>query len=102
MSGEHPYPAVEFEADLTAGGTLNVPPEIARRIGAGRVTVRLTPGGIGVGLRGRRVTEEEIERIVVTQFEQRDHVIEFLRSEGGLARSEKFSERARKLLGTRR
>lgn len=99
MKMEHSYPAVEFECEIGHDGSLKVPPRVVRTLGRRHVTVRLTAGGVGSELRERRVTEDEIERIALTQYEERDHVIDFLRSEGSLARSAAFSERATRLLG---
>ncbi len=79
---EHTYPVIEFEADLTEHGTIQVPAPLARGLAPGaRLTVRVTRGVVGT-LRSRGVSEEEIERIAQHQLEPRENVVRFLGAEG--------------------
>ena len=91
---EHAYPVVEFEAEVTEGGTLAIPGALARAIKPGTtVTVRLTRGAVAGALRRRGVTEDEIERIAARQLEPRENVVRFLEAEGALGSSARFRRR---------
>lgn len=82
---EQTYPVIEFEAEVTEHGTIQVPGPLSRGLAPGaRVTVRLTRGVVGA-LRKRGVSEEEIERIAALQLEPRENVLRFLGAEGALA-----------------
>jgi hypothetical protein len=96
---EHPYPLIEFEAELGDDGVVRIPPALLRNITAGRrVTIRLTNGSVSSALRNRGVTEEEIEKISVCQMEQRENIVGFLKAEGELANRRLFARRAESLL----
>ncbi len=94
---ERSYPSFEFEAEVLPDGTIKVPGPLARTLGGGkRVVLRLTDGVVSMKLRRRNVTEEEVERIALTQLEQRDSVIHFLESEGALSKPGAFAKRAQR------
>jgi hypothetical protein len=82
---ENAYPVTEFEAEVTTHGTITVPRTVARMLSPGEtVTIRLTRGVVG-NLRGRGVTEDEVEQIASRQLEPRENVLRFLAAEGALA-----------------
>ncbi len=100
---EHPYPSVEFEADITGDGIIKIPKTLAQAFGAGkRVTVKLTDGIVSKTLRERNVTEEEIHHIAHLQLEQRENVIEFLNGEGMLSSNASFIKRAKAFKDSRK
>ena len=73
-----------------------IPGHVLRAFAPGStVTVRLTPGAVGGGLRRRGVTEDEIERISARQLEPRENVVRFLGTEGSLGSSARFRRVAR-------
>ena len=91
---ERRYPSVEFEVEIGPGGTLTLPKAIAARVKQGeKVTVKLTQGVVSRRLRGRKVSEAELELIAETQLEDREQVVLFLESEGALSGSLRFSRR---------
>ena len=96
---EKPYPSLECEVGVGHGGVITLPPTIAGRFQVGkRITIRVTDGTVSSTLRKRGVTEEEIEQIASLQWEQREHVLGFLETEGRFPRSSPFARRSRKLL----
>lgn len=96
---ERPYPAIEFECELSPGGSIILPPQIARHFGPGRrVTVRITGGVVSGGLRARGVTENAIQAMSELQLEARENVIDFLQAESSLAGSAAFRKRAAGLI----
>lgn len=95
---ERPYPAVEFESEITAEGMIIIPPAIAVLLPAGRqVTVRITGGIVSRSLRERGITEAIIEQVSELQLEDREHVVEFFRAEQALATDTMFKRRASRL-----
>ncbi len=91
---EKPYPSVEFETEITKGGVIVLPRQIAAQFElAQHITVRLTMGRVSQSLRKRNVTENEVESIATMQLEQRDQVLRFLNAEGGLAKKAPFYKR---------
>lgn len=91
---ERRYPTVEFEAEIGPGGTLAIPKGIAAGFTQGeRVTVKLTQGVVSRRLRGRGVSEEELEQIAETQLEDREHVVSFLEAEGVLSGLRRFGRK---------
>lgn len=96
---DHAYQSIECEVEIGKDGTLTLPPGIGRRLPAGeRIILRFSLGAIKNSLRRRRVSEDEVERIALTQLERRENVIQFLESEGALAASRSFAQRAAALL----
>ena len=90
--------SVAFEAEVEEGGRVH----FSRAIGGAlqlrqgaKVTVHIVGGVLSRELAARNVTDEEIERIGTVQFEDREHVVKFLRSEGALAGSRGFRKRAK-------
>ena len=80
--------SVEFEAEVDRDGKVqfsrNVAGELSLSHGS-KVTVRIVGGVLSKGLTARNVSDEEIERIGKIQFEDREHVVRFLLSEGKLS-----------------
>jgi len=96
---EKPYPSLECEVRIGHGGVIALPRSIAARFQEGkRITIRVTDGTVSSTLRKRGVTEEEIEQIASLQWEQREHVLGFLQTEGFFPQSSPFARRSRKLL----
>ena len=85
---------IEFEAKVTAEGTIVIPRHVAKTLEAGTaVVIRLTKGGISNSLRDRGVTEDEIEHIAALQLEPRENVVRFLQTEGTLSTGHAFQRR---------
>ncbi|MBI3195695.1 MAG: hypothetical protein HYZ34_14695 [Ignavibacteriae bacterium] len=83
-------------------GIVRLPSELHDLFKTGsHVTVRLISGGLSSSLKKLGVTEEEIERIVRLQMEERADVLRFLKSEGSLKRNRGFIRRASELLEER-
>ena len=97
---EQTYPVLEFETEVGLDGTIVVPPPLMRAVRRRTVVVRLVQGSLDRSLRGRRVTEDEIERIALLQLESRENVVSFLKTEGTLAANRSFARRAKD--GTKR
>ena len=62
-----------------------------------KVTVRIFGGVLSEALTARQVSDEEIERIGNLQFEDREHVVRFLLSEGRLSKDRAFLTRLKGL-----
>jgi len=60
-----------------------------------KVTVRIFGGVLSKELTDRNVSDEEVERIGTIQFEDREHVVRFLKSEGSLSSARQFRTRAK-------
>jgi hypothetical protein len=90
--------SVEFGAEIKNDGTVHfsraVGGELSLKPGD-KVTVRIIGGVLSKGLAARNVSDEEIERIGTLQFEDREHVVRFLSSEGTLSRVGAFRKRAK-------
>ena len=92
---EHPYPSIEFEAEIGPAGTIKIPVHVTKKLKkVNRVTIRLTEGVVSKTLQRRCVTEDEIEQIAELQLERRENIIRFLESEGVLADNRLFLRRA--------
>ena len=89
---------IEFETEVTRDGRVSfsreVPPEMQLKPGT-KVTVRIVGGVLSRALTDRKVTDEEIEHIGAAQFEDREHVVRFLESQGKLAGHPAFRRRAK-------
>lgn len=92
--------SIEFEAEVGGEGKVHFSRTVARELhlkkGA-RVTVRIIGGVLSKELTARNVSDEEIERIGRMQFEDREHVVKFLSSEGALSNDRAFRKRAKGL-----
>jgi hypothetical protein len=90
--------SVEFETEVTTDGRIrfsrDVPAEM-RLIPGSKVTVRIVGGVLSHELAQLNVTEDEIEHIGTIQFEDREHVVRFLESQGSLSRDKAFCRRAK-------
>lgn len=93
---EQKHASNEFEALIDDDGRITVPVEIAEQFAGRRLHVRLHREEISVGLREKRVTEEEVERIARVQLESREQVLKFLLGEGMLKHDTAFIRRAQK------
>jgi hypothetical protein len=88
---EHPYPVIEFEAEVSADGMIPLPRHLARSMSPGSaLIVRLTHATIHKSLRKRGVSEGEIEHIASLQLEPRENVVRFLQMEGTLSNDRSF------------
>lgn len=77
----------EFEGRVGPDGSIVIPPSVLEALdlkSRGTVSVRLVTAGTRALLKGREVTDEEIERISSSQLEATDQVVTFLLSEGSL------------------
>jgi hypothetical protein len=80
--------SVEFEAEVDGDGKVQFSRAVAHELSlapGAKVTVRIVAGVLSKRLTARNVSDEEIERIGKVQFEDREHVVRFLSSEGKLA-----------------
>lgn len=90
--------SIEFEAEIDSEGRVQFSRRVAHEVHlkeGSKVTVRITGGVLSKELTARDVTDEEVERIGTIQFEDRDHVVRFLRSEGALLSNGGFRRRAK-------
>jgi len=79
--------AVEFEGRVEQDGFLSVPPAMLEELELKThdvVSVRLVTKNAAALLRGRNVSDEEIDRISSVQMESLEQVVKFLLSEGAL------------------
>lgn len=56
-----------------------------------KVTVNIVAGVLSKQLEKLKVTDEEIERIGSVQYEDREHVVSFLSSQGALKKNKRFA-----------
>ncbi len=90
--------SVEFEAEVDGDGRVHFSRTVASELSLPRgskVTVRIVGGVLSKELTARNVTDEEIERIGEIQFEDREHVVRFLSSEGMLSDNSAFRRRVK-------
>jgi len=89
--------SIRFEAEVGRDGTVSFSKYVGElRLKPGtKVTIAVFGGTISKRLTKLHVTEEEIEAIGKKQFEDRDHVISFLSSQG-ILKGKKFPPRAGK------
>jgi hypothetical protein len=86
-----------FEAVIGAGGRIDVPPPVLRRLGAHagtRVRVHILPAHVAQALDRYDVSAGELERIAAVQRESEEQVIAFLLAEGILSRAQGSRRRA--------
>ena len=91
-----------FGTTVGADGTIRLPEHVLELLDitdGAKVHVTVSSMALAAALKGRRVEEEEIDRIAKIQLESREQVITFLLSEGS-ARG-KFRARLKKA-GTRK
>jgi hypothetical protein len=90
--------SIEFEAEIDRKGRVEFSRTVANELRlkeGSTVTVRIIGGVLSKELTARDVSDEEVERIGTIQFEDREHVIRFLRSEGALMSNGRFRKRAK-------
>ena len=90
--------SIEFEAEIDRKGRVEFSRTVANELRlkeGSKVTVRIIGGVLSKELTARDVSDEEVERIGTIQFEDREHVIRFLRSEGALMSNGRFRKRAK-------
>ena len=90
--------SVEFEAEVDEDGRVHFSRAVAGELSlaaGSKVTVRIVGGVLSKRLAARNVTDEEIERIGKVQFEDREHIVRFLSSEGLLCGNNGFRKRSR-------
>jgi hypothetical protein len=93
---EHAKHKVEFEVEVDGRGYVQFSRNIARELHLRRgdkATVRIVGGVLSKELTARSVTDEEIETIGTVQYEDREHVMRFLKSQGVLASDRAFRKR---------
>ena len=92
--------SVEFEAEVDKDGNVQFSRAVAGQLSLPRgskVTVRIVGGVLSKGLTARNVSDEEIERIGTIQFEDREHVVRFLLTEGKLSNNRAIRKRIKGL-----
>ena len=90
--------SVEFEYEIDGDGKVQFSRSIAHELQlkeGSKVTVRIVGGVLSKDLTARDVSNEEVERIGSVQFEDREHVVRFLRSEGTLKSNGRFRKRTK-------
>lgn len=90
--------SVEFEAEINREGRVQFSRTVAHELQlkqGSKVTVRIIGGVLSKELTARGVSADEVEHIGTIQFEDREHVVRFLRSEGALVNNRRFRTRAR-------
>jgi hypothetical protein len=90
--------SIEFEAEIDRKGRVEFSRTVANELRlkeGSKVTVRIIGGVLSKELTARDVSDEEVERIGTIQFEDREHVIRFLRSEGALMSNGRFRKRVK-------
>ncbi len=90
--------SVEVELRVTDTGDVVIPNAVLNRLNVrtgSRVHVRLTARTLSARLKGRRVTESEIEQIAALQLEPRENVVRFLTTEAMFPADTSFVRRAR-------
>ena len=90
--------SVVFEAEIGREGKVEFSREVGRELHlteGSKITVRITGGVLSKDLTARDVSDEEIEQIGSMQFEDREHVVRFLSSEGVLKNNRRFQQRAK-------
>ncbi len=92
--------SVRFEAEVSKEGKISFSKSIHElQLPAGaKVTVNIFGGVISDRLTELNVTEQEIEQIGNTQFEDREHVMTFLSSQGTFSKNKNFTERMKRAL----
>ncbi|MFA6468020.1 MAG: hypothetical protein WCW35_03920 [Bacteroidota bacterium] len=90
--------SIQFETEVDADGKVSFSKKVASlQLNPGaKVTVNIFGGVLSKRLSQLNVTEEEIERIGSTQFEDREHVMTFLGSQGVLCKNKGFADRIRR------
>lgn len=92
--------SAEFEAEIDPEGRVQFSRAVAHELHlkeGSKVTVRIFGGVLSKELTARDVSDDEVERIGTIQFEDREHVVRFLRSEGALMSNKRFRKRVKGL-----
>jgi len=100
MNMEKPKHSVQFQTEVDGNGNVSFSKqvfELQLKPGS-KVTVNIFGGVISDQLTKLKVTEEEIETIGKMQYEDREHVMSFLSSQGILSKNKRFSGRIRRML----
>ncbi len=90
--------SIEFEAEINREGRVQFSRTVAHELHlkeGSKVTVRIIGGVLSRELTARDVSDEEVEHIGTIQFEDREHVVRFLRSEGALMSNGRFRMRVK-------
>ena len=87
--------SVQFQAEVDARGNVSFSKavdDLQLKPGA-KVSVNIFGGILSNKLTKLNVTEEEIEQIGKVQYEDREHVMSFLSSQGELSKNKSFASR---------
>ena len=91
--------AVEFDTTIDDNGAIHLPEILSQALHKGtKVSVRVISNIISKELKSKRVQEDEIEKIMSLQLENREQVVKFLLTEGSLVGNKSFLRRAKSLL----
>jgi hypothetical protein len=91
--------SVRFEAEVDGNGNVTFSrhvPTLQLKPGT-KVTVKIFGGILSSKLTELGVTEAEIESIGDVQFEDREHVMSFLSSQGSLSGNKGFAQRLKRV-----
>lgn len=91
--------SMQFEAEVDAHGQVSFSKGVsALQLKPGtKVTVNIFGGVVSEQLTKLGVTEAEIEQIGKMQFEDREHVMSFLSSQGSLSGNSRFAGRLKRM-----
>jgi hypothetical protein len=91
--------SIRFEAEVDARGNVTFSKQVAAlQLKPGtKVSVNIFGGVVSEHLAKRGVSEAEIEQIGNRQFEDREHVMSFLSSQGALSGNKRFTERLKRM-----
>jgi len=92
--------SVRFEAEVNEKGMVSISKSVdALQLTPGaKVTVNIFGGVLSEALSKLNVTEDEIEQIGKIQYEDREHVMSFLASQGVLNGNKKFVDRTQRMI----
>lgn len=92
--------SIQFEAEVGADGKVSFSKQIGdlQLMPGRKVTVNIFGGVLSEALTKLNVTEDEIEQIGAVQFEDREHVMTFLSSQGVMKKNRRFNERIKRML----
>ena len=92
--------SVRFQSEVDGKGnvTFSKPVYDLQLKPGAKVTVNIFGGVLSERLTKLDVTEEEIEQIGKIQYEEREHVMTFLSSQGSLSKNKRFAERIKRML----
>ena len=91
--------SVQFQSEVDANGKVSFSKSVFDLLlkPGSKVTVNIFGGVMSKQLSKLNVTEEEIEQIGKTQYEDREHVMSFLASQGSMGKNKSFLARLKRM-----